>query len=468
MDIIRAVERLRLRRPITWVYVTVGIALSGAATHFLQSNIIAGFDRASQLSAALVEDWSCQRQKASIKLRDDLFTMLVSRLQGDASGIKTEKISFALADGSFQLLPICQSLQIDIGNELIAEQTKAIERGKAILKEWRADLIIFGKVAENTLLVWTVNQHGGCDSTLSPTKLKDDAQTEEFERETKAKLRGIVLREIAAACRHDTDMDWDLFARQMKKLTALVRGSKLDLGEEEQLELSLSYYNGLNLLYNHDGDNDWFEAASSYAKFEMDTGTDAQKSQAMVLYGKALLVKGGKVQDKAALELGLKMLEEGLQKSPPNPQWRTQILDMLTKAYSYKGDDALELKSMDAAIKLNPGDWNRLNSRCYLLAKIGQLRLALTDCNESLKLHPNEPNTLDSRALTYLKLKQPDNATKDYEAVLQLSPKNARALYGRGISSLMRGNKQHGDADIAAAKAIQPNVADEFAQYGVK
>jgi tetratricopeptide (TPR) repeat protein len=448
--------------------VTIGIALSGAAAHFLQSEFIAGFERANQLSVGFVHDWSCQRQKASIKLRDDLFTMLVSRLQGDANGTKTEKISFALAQGGFQLLPICQSLQIDIGNELIAEQINAIERGKALVKEWKADLLIFGKVTDNLLLVWTVNQHGGCDSSVAPTKIKDDAQTSEFERETKAQLLGLVLKEIAAACRHGADMDWDLFARQMRKLTALIWGSKLDLGEAEQLELSVSYYNGLNLLYNHDGDNAWFEAASSYAKFEMDKGTDAQKSQAMVLYGKALLVKGQKTQDKDAFELGLKMMEEGLLKSPPQPQWRTEILDMLTGAYGHKGDDVHELRNMDAAIKLNPGDWSRLNNRCYLLAKIGQLKLALTDCNDSLKLHPNEPLTLDSRALTYLKMKQPDNAIKDYEAVLRLSPNNARALYGRGVASLMRGNKQHGDEDIAAAKVIQPTVADEFAQYGVK
>jgi tetratricopeptide (TPR) repeat protein len=468
LDITRAIDRLRLRRPITWVYVTIGIALSGAAAHFLQSKFIAGFERANQLSAEFVENVGCQRQKASLKLSDDLFTMLVSRLQGDTNGTKTDKISFALAQGGFQLFKICQSLQIDVGNEFLTEQINAIERGKALVKEWKADLLIFGKVTDNLLLVWTVNQHGGCDSSVAPTKIKDDAQTSEFERETKAQLLGVVLKEIAAACRHGADMDWDLFARQMRKLTALIWGSKLDLGEEEQLELSLSYYNGLNLLYDHDGDNAWFEAASSYAKFELNGTSNAErKNQAMFFYGQALLAKAKKKHDNDALELSIKVLEEALRNSP-DPLWRSTVLIRLSKAYQSKGNDVLALKELDEAIRLSPKDPEILNSRCYQLAKIGRLRSALADCNESLKLHPNEPNTLDSRALTYLKMKQPDNAIKDYEAVLRLSPKNARALFGRGIAYQMLGNKQQGDEDVAAAKAIQPNVTDEYAEYGVK
>jgi tetratricopeptide (TPR) repeat protein len=472
LDIVRILDRLRLRRPITWVYVTVGIALSGAAAHFLQSRFLSGLESAHNYSTAVVEDWNCQRRKASVKLSDDVFTMLVSRLQGDANGTKTEKISFALAKGGFQLLQICQSLQIDVGNELITEQINAIERGKALVKEWRADLIIFGKVmmTDNSLLIWTVNQHGGCDSSLAPTKLKDDAQTAEFEREAKAKLLAAVLKEIAAACRHGDDMDWELFKRQMKKLTALIAGTNLDLKEDQLLDISESYYNGLNLLYHWDGDNTWFELASSYAKYEREgTGTDLRKTQATYFYGRALTSKWLKAHDNDAGDQAIKVLEEALRGVPANvPGWRTEILDDLTRAYTLKGNDVLALKQMDEAIRINPGDPGRLNDRCYLQAKIGRLKAALDDCNESLKLRPNERATLDSRGVTYLKLKQSDKAIKDFDAVLRLDPKNARALYGRGVAQLISGNKNQGTGDIAAAKAIQPDVADEFARYGIK
>jgi hypothetical protein len=131
LDIARTIEWLRLRRPITWVCVTVGLAFSGAAALFLQSQFIAGFNKTYELSTALVDDWRCHRRKASIKLSDDLFTMLVSRLQGDTNGAQTAKILIALGgqDG-LQLVQICQSLQIDVGNEFVVEQINAIEKGE--------------------------------------------------------------------------------------------------------------------------------------------------------------------------------------------------------------------------------------------------------------------------------------------------------------------------------------------------
>ena len=61
-----------------------------------------------------------------------------------------------------------------------------------------------------------------------------------------------------------------------------------------------------------------------------------------------------------------------------------------------------------------------------------------------------------------------DDAIADYDAALKLSPKLAGSLYGRGLARLRKGNTDDGNADIAAAKAIQSDVAEEFARYGVK
>jgi hypothetical protein len=46
-------------------------------------------------------------------------------------------------------------------------------------------------------------------------------------------------------------------------------------------------------------------------------------------------------------------------------------------------------------------------------------------------------------------------------------PKFARSLYLRGLSRLKTRDAAGGDADIAAAKAIDPKIADEYARYGV-
>ena len=76
-------------------------------------------------------------------------------------------------------------------------------------------------------------------------------------------------------------------------------------------------------------------------------------------------------------------------------------------------------------------------------------------------------DSLDSRGFVKLKMGQPQNAIADYDAALQLSARKASSLYGRGIAKLRTGNGS-GNNDIAAAKAIDPNVADEFNRYGVR
>ena len=51
-------------------------------------------------------------------------------------------------------------------------------------------------------------------------------------------------------------------------------------------------------------------------------------------------------------------------------------------------------------------------------------------------------------------------SAKDMDAVLQLTPQDASALYVRGLSKQRLGDVAGGEADIARAKAIQPNIAD--------
>jgi hypothetical protein len=60
------------------------------------------------------------------------------------------------------------------------------------------------------------------------------------------------------------------------------------------------------------------------------------------------------------------------------------------------------------------------------------------------------------------------SAIDDYNEALQFNPKLASSLYGRGLAKLKKGDTTGGDADIAAAKAIEANIAADFARYGVQ
>lgn len=92
----------------------------------------------------------------------------------------------------------------------------------------------------------------------------------------------------------------------------------------------------------------------------------------------------------------------------------------------------------------------------------------MSDCNESLRIRPNDAFTLDSRGFAYLKLGRPDDAILDFNAALEANSKLATSLYGRGLAKLRNGDRAGADADMAAAKAIKADVAEELARYGIK
>jgi tetratricopeptide (TPR) repeat protein len=75
---------------------------------------------------------------------------------------------------------------------------------------------------------------------------------------------------------------------------------------------------------------------------------------------------------------------------------------------------------------------------------------------------------MDSRGFTYLKLGQFDKAIGDFDAALALAPRQAGSLYGRGVAKFRTGDREGGRADIAAAAAIQADIAEEYGRYGVR
>jgi tetratricopeptide (TPR) repeat protein len=136
--------------------------------------------------------------------------------------------------------------------------------------------------------------------------------------------------------------------------------------------------------------------------------------------------------------------------------------------YAQHEDFARAVNDFDAVIRLNPKDAEALNNRCWANAMIGEVQSALKDCDSALALRPSYLDALDSRGFVNLKMGQASKAIADYDAALRINPKHASALYGRGIAKLRIGNSVAGNGDIAAAKLIQSNIADEFERYGIR
>ncbi len=119
-------------------------------------------------------------------------------------------------------------------------------------------------------------------------------------------------------------------------------------------------------------------------------------------------------------------------------------------------------------IRLDPGNARAFNNRCFDEAILGKLDLAVADCRESLRLAPNNAGAFDSLGLAYLKLNHLDAAIAYYDAALKIEPALAVSLFGRGIAKRRKGDIAGGNADIAAARAIWDNIADNMAKLGVR
>ncbi|MFL6799112.1 MAG: tetratricopeptide repeat protein [Xanthobacteraceae bacterium] len=135
-------------------------------------------------------------------------------------------------------------------------------------------------------------------------------------------------------------------------------------------------------------------------------------------------------------------------------------------AYLAKAQHAQAIDDYNAALKLQSDFGPALDNRCWARAVVGILKPALADCNEALRLMPSNAATLDSRGFVYLKMSQFDAAVSDFDAVLRTDSKLPFALYGRGLAKL-KNEDSSGESEMAEAKTLQPDIAEEYARYGI-
>ena len=60
-----------------------------------------------------------------------------------------------------------------------------------------------------------------------------------------------------------------------------------------------------------------------------------------------------------------------------------------------------------------------------------------------------------------------DDAIVDYDAALRIDAKTFASLDGRGMAKRRKHDIAGDDADIAAARALKPEISMDFARYGV-
>jgi tetratricopeptide (TPR) repeat protein len=132
------------------------------------------------------------------------------------------------------------------------------------------------------------------------------------------------------------------------------------------------------------------------------------------------------------------------------------------RVYGRKGRYDLALKDVDATLRLEPRNAEAWTVRCFLRGMTGLQEQAVADCDQALRFDPKADQALFWRGVAYLRLAQYDKAGADLETLLQRDPKNAGLTYGRGLAQLWKGDEGPGRADIAAATALEADIAEAF------
>ena len=134
-------------------------------------------------------------------------------------------------------------------------------------------------------------------------------------------------------------------------------------------------------------------------------------------------------------------------------------------AYRLKGEYDHALDDYNEAIRLNPTSASHYNNRGIIFRIKQEYDRAIEDYDRAIFLRRDYPAAFYNRAIAYSRKGDKRRALLDFDVVLQFNAKNALALYARAQVKLEEGDTTGANADIAAATAINPNVADEYKKF---
>lgn len=143
----------------------------------------------------------------------------------------------------------------------------------------------------------------------------------------------------------------------------------------------------------------------------------------------------------------------------------------LARLYMQLERPAQSLAQLNQWLPAHPdqeGHESALNNRCWARALLGvELDEALVDCNQAIAGAAQNAAFLDSRGWVLLRLGRDAGALADFDRALALRPGIAWSLYGRGLAKTRLGDAAGGDADLAAARQVQADVDARIARAGL-
>jgi tetratricopeptide (TPR) repeat protein len=135
-------------------------------------------------------------------------------------------------------------------------------------------------------------------------------------------------------------------------------------------------------------------------------------------------------------------------------------------AYRVKANYTQAIDDFNEAIRLVPDNANAFNNRGVAHRNIGDLDRAVADYDQAILIKPDYGAAFYNRGLALADKKEYARAISDFTAVLRVDPKNPTVLYRRGTTYLASGNTEAGNIDLAEAKAIKPDIAEDIRRGG--
>lgn len=158
-------------------------------------------------------------------------------------------------------------------------------------------------------------------------------------------------------------------------------------------------------------------------------------------------------------------LATALKAHPADPA----LLFARADVYIRAGRTPLAAKDFAAIRSKHATDAVQLNGLCWQQAiRNFALDAALADCDAALKLEPNQANAVDSRAFVLMRLGRVEEAVTAYTAALKLRPRLAESLFGRALARLRLGQSELAKVDLSAARSSDAGVDATFAGYGLR
>jgi tetratricopeptide (TPR) repeat protein len=135
-------------------------------------------------------------------------------------------------------------------------------------------------------------------------------------------------------------------------------------------------------------------------------------------------------------------------------------------AYRLKANYAQAIDDFNETIRLEPKNANAFNNRGVAYRNMGDLDRAVADYDQAILIRPDYFAAFYNRGLALADNQEYAKAISDFTTVLRVDPRNPVVLYRRGETLLKGGDIDAGNADLAAAKAIKPDIEEDIRRGG--